>query len=192
MSTSGNVHTFPSTGIRSIPEHHMEDALKRHRQIFQVGRAITAEMDLENLFQVIMDQTVRMVGAERCSVFLYDESESQLWSLAATELKRNEVRFSAVTGVAGWVFRHREPLLIADAYADARFNADIDRQTGFRTRSIVCVPLINRHDTCIGTLEALDERPAGSTTRTWTCSPPFPTTWPSPWKTPNCTKRSRS
>ena len=158
MSTTGTVHTFPSSGIGSIPEHHMKDALDRHRQIFQVGRAITAEMDLENLFQVIMDQTVRMAVVERCSVFLYDESASQLWSLAATELKRNEVPVFRGHRRGRVGVPYREPLLIPDAYADARFNADIDRQTGFRTRSIVCVPLINRHDTCIGTLEALNKQ----------------------------------
>ncbi len=150
---------------RRTQDLRTKDDLHRHQLVFHVGQIITSEMNLENLFDVIVEQTVRIMDAERCSLFLYDENTSQLWSLVATELEKNEVRFSTVTGVAGWAFRHREPLLIEDAYADSRFNSAIDKQTGFRTRSIICAPLINRQDTCIGTIELLNKN-SGTFTQT--------------------------
>jgi signal transduction protein with GAF and PtsI domain len=143
---------------RRTDDSKTRDDLRRHQQIFHAGQIITSETNLDDLFDVIVEQTVRIMDAERCSLFLYDEKDNQLWSLVATELKKNEIRFSTDTGVAGWVFRHREPLLIDDAYTDDRFNPRIDRQTGYKTRNIICIPLVNRQDTCIGTIELLNKR----------------------------------
>ena len=113
---------------------------------------------MEDLFDVIMQQTVKILDAQRCALFIYDEISDQLWSLVATDLNKNEIRISADTGVAGWVFRRRKPLLIHDAYEDPRFYPEIDIQTGFRTRNILCIPLINRRERCIGALQALNKQ----------------------------------
>jgi signal transduction histidine kinase len=60
--------------------------------------------------------------------------------------------------VAGWVFQHREPLVINDCYNDPRFYRAVDKETGFRSRNILCVPLINRAKECIGALQALNKK----------------------------------
>jgi signal transduction histidine kinase len=59
--------------------------------------------------------------------------------------------------VAGWVFQHQKPVIINDAYKDPRFCSDVDQKTGFQTRNILCIPLINRYKNHIGTLQALNK-----------------------------------
>jgi signal transduction histidine kinase len=65
-----------------------------------------------------------------------------------------------IQGIAGWVFQNKAPLIINRPYEDSRFCREIDRQTGFQTLNLLCLPLINRHQECIGTLQALNKKEA--------------------------------
>ena len=78
----------------------------RFRQLFTVGQFITSEIHMDTLFEVIMDQTNKIMGTERSTVFLLDEKNDALWSLAATGMERNQIRIKANAGVAGWVLRN--------------------------------------------------------------------------------------
>ncbi len=131
--------------------------LQQHKMLLELDRVIVSEMDMHVLFKVIMDQTRRFMGAEKCSVFIFDPEKNELWSRVSTDLKSNEIRFPAHTGIAGWVFQNRKPLIINDAYSDSRFYPEVDRKTHFKTRNILCLPLINRHGDCIGTLQVINK-----------------------------------
>ena len=135
----------------------LQDQLHRHRMLLELGKALVSEMDIDVLFDLIMSRTRTFMGTERCSVFLFDSKKNQLWSRVSTDLRHNEVRFSANQGIAGWVFQNREPLQIDDVYADPRFYREVDRVTHFKTRNILCLPLINRHGECIGTLQIINK-----------------------------------
>jgi signal transduction histidine kinase len=126
--------------------------------LFELGQIITSEMNLDALFKLIMEQANKFMNTERTSVFMYDSKKEQLWSLVSTDLKRNEVRFPVNHGVAGWVFQYKTPVIINDPYEDPRFLPDIDKKTGFQTRNILCIPLINRNQECIGTLQTLNKK----------------------------------
>jgi adenylate cyclase len=62
------------------------------------------------------------------------------------------------SGVAGWVYSNKTPLIVPNAYSDPRFYPGIDEKTGFKTKNILCVPLINRDYKCIVTLQALNKK----------------------------------
>jgi putative methionine-R-sulfoxide reductase with GAF domain len=128
----------------------------RYQQLFVLGQAITSEMNMDALFQLIMDQTNQIMNTERSTIFLADEKKEELWSLVATGMGKNEIRIHHDSGVAGWVYQHRKPLIINDPYNDSRFNLGVDKQSGFVTRNILCVPVVNRNDQCIGVLQALN------------------------------------
>ncbi len=129
----------------------------RFRQLFTVGQFITSEIHMDALFEVIMDQTNKIMDTARSTVFLLDEKNDALWSLAATGMVKNQIRIKANAGVAGWVLRNRAPLISNQAYDDARFCPDVDRASGFRTRNLLCVPVINRQGRCMGVLQALNK-----------------------------------
>jgi signal transduction histidine kinase len=72
-------------------------------------------------------------------------------------LKKREIRIPSDYGVAGWVFQHRVPVTVNDAYSDPRFYSEVDKKSGFRTRNIMCIPLINWGGLCIGALQSLNK-----------------------------------
>ena len=143
--------------FRRSEDWQLRKQIDRHIKLFHIGQIITSEMNFDVLFDLIADQTKRIMNSERCSVFLEDEKGRGLTAFVSTDLKRNEINIPDNRGVAGWVFKNKIPLIVSDAYHDERFYPDIDKQTGFKTRNIVCVPLVNRKKETIGTLQALNK-----------------------------------
>jgi len=136
----------------------VQERLRRYKKAFHVGRVITSEVDRDRLFEVIIYQTNEVMESIRSTVFLHDEKADQLWSLVGVGLKRREIRIPSDYGVAGWVFQHRAPVTVNDAYNDPRFYSEVDRKSGFRTRNIMCVPLVSWAGHCIGALQSLNKR----------------------------------
>ena len=65
---------------------------------------------------------------------------------------------SKSSGLAGWVFNNRIPAIINNAYSDSRFYQGVDEMTGFLTRNLICTPLIDYQENCLGTLQALNKK----------------------------------
>lgn len=135
----------------------VREQLDRFHKLCEVGKTITAEIDIKVLFPLVMNQTNNIMGTQRSSVFLYDDKTDELWSLVATGMEECEIRIPANTGIAGWVFQNKEALVLNEAYKDPRFNVGVDCKTGFKTETILCVPLINSGGHCIGVLQALNK-----------------------------------
>jgi signal transduction histidine kinase len=132
--------------------------LDRYRRLLEVGQIITSEMSFDVLFPLVIEHTNSIMDTEASSVFLFDEKTEELWSLVSTNLKRSEIRIPATQGIAGWVFQHMTHTVVNDTSLDPRFNASVDAKTGFHTKNTLCVPLITRQKTCIGTLQVLNKR----------------------------------
>ena len=158
MSTIHKKYTRQRSIGRRKQDHEVRNQIQRHKMLFQLGQMITSEMNLDALFNLIIEQTSRFMNTERSSVFIYDSKNDQLWSLVSTDLVKNEIRFPVTHGVAGWVFQNKTPLIINDPYKDPRFFPDVDKKTGFQTRNLLCIPLINRNQECIGTLQTLNKK----------------------------------
>ncbi len=125
--------------------------------ILDVNNAVSQTLDLEALIIMIVDKITKILHAERTSLFLRDEQTNELWSKVAQGLEISEIRFPASSGLAGHVVNTGETVNIHDAYQDARFNPSIDEMTGFCTRSVLCVPVINREGKIIGVTEVINK-----------------------------------
>jgi class 3 adenylate cyclase/putative methionine-R-sulfoxide reductase with GAF domain len=112
---------------------------------------------MEELFYVIMKETNQIINSERSTVFLYDENRKKLYSMVATGMGKRVIHIPPDSGIAGWVFSNRKHLLSNDVQNDPRFFRRIDKKTGFQTRNIVCVPLINKEGKSIGAIQALNK-----------------------------------
>lgn len=132
--------------------------IQRFKRLSIIGQSIISEIKFNALIPVIMEQTNKIMDTERSTVFIFDHKTNELWSLIATGMGSNRIRMPADRGIAGSVFISRKPLLINDAYKDPHFNVAVDCEFGFKTKNIVCVPLINRYGKCIGVLQALNSR----------------------------------
>ncbi len=127
--------------------------------LLDVIKAMSAETDFDRLLQLIMEETTRAMEADRSTLFLVDRERGELWSRVALGLQEEkEIRFKAHLGIAGHVATTGEPLNIPEAYDDPRFNQAVDRQTGYRTNTILCVPVRNKGGTIVGVLQVLNKR----------------------------------
>jgi len=119
---------------------------------------VIAELDLTVLLQRVMQEATRMLNAERSTLFLNDEKTSELWSQVGVGIELTNIRFPNHLGIAGSVFTSGESMNIPYAYADLNFNPAFDKQTGFFTRSILCVPVINKQGKLIGVTQVLNKK----------------------------------
>ena len=127
--------------------------------ILRICQQINSERDLGALLDVVTRAAAELLQADRASIFLLDDRKEQFWSKVA--LGSDEVlHFDARSGIAGMAAASGEIVNVADAYADARFNPAIDAQTGYRTRTILAVPLRKLDGEIIGVFEALNRNSA--------------------------------
>jgi len=126
--------------------------------LLDVAISLSQTLDLETLISNIIQKVSEILNAERSTLFLLDHEADELWSKVAQGDEFSEIRFPCSEGLAGHVVATGKVLNIDDAYQDSRFNTAIDQATGFRTKSILCVPLINREGKTIGVTQALNKK----------------------------------
>jgi adenylate cyclase len=136
----------------------MKKFRKQEMEFFKVVSDITAEIDLGALLNKVMSEATRMLNAERATLFLNDEKKNELFSKVGLGLDATVIRFPNHMGIAGTVFQSGETVNIPHAYADLRFNPAFDKTTGFFTRSILCVPVVNKSGKMIGATQVLNKR----------------------------------
>lgn len=128
-------------------------------RILEISRRLAASADLHEILSLIIDALRDVLGAERATVFQYDAKTQELITTVAHDT--SEIRVPISSGLAGECARTRQIIRVDDAYADARFNTAIDQRTGFRTRSLLCIPLIDHDGELVGVAQVLNKREAG-------------------------------
>ncbi|HID39026.1 MAG TPA: GAF domain-containing protein [Calditrichaeota bacterium] len=128
----------------------------RLNSLLQITQSLSSTIDLDRLLSKITDIVRITLKADRCTVFLLDYERNELWSKIATGVKK-EIRFPANRGIAGHVATSGEVLNIPDAYADSRFNPDIDQKTGYHTRNMLTMPMRNNQGEIIGVFQVLNK-----------------------------------
>lgn len=129
-------------------------------RILEVTRSLSAPTDLHTLLEQVIDAARDVLRADRGTVFLYDSATDELHSTVATGAK--EIRFPANAGIAGECAQSRAIVNVPDCYADPRFNQEIDRKTGYRTRCLLTVPLIGFDDSLVGVMQVLNKESGDS------------------------------
>ncbi|MCX5741005.1 MAG: GAF domain-containing protein, partial [Proteobacteria bacterium] len=143
------------------PVRSLEEALRREQKkvalVQEVSRALSTVGDLDTLLILIMAKVTELMEADRSTLYVLDEERSQRWSMVVQGGERVEIRLAVGEGIAGWVGQTREIVNIPDAYADQRFQPAVDLKSGYRTRSILCVPMINALGGMVGALQVLNK-----------------------------------
>jgi HD-GYP domain-containing protein (c-di-GMP phosphodiesterase class II) len=150
------------TGPPGSPEAELARLVNRTEKLtvlLQVAKAMIEEHRIDPLLDLIVRASVKTVDAERCTLFLMDRNGQELWSKIAHGLEGVQIiRLPLGQGIAGQVAQTGKPLNIPDAYNDPRFNREIDVTTGYRTSSILCVPMLSRGKYVVGVMQALNHR----------------------------------
>jgi adenylate cyclase len=146
----------------AIEHHRTVEAIEKTRaqqlELLGVVSEISSELQLGPLLAKLIGTITKLLDAERSTLFINDEKRGELYTELGEGLGTTQIRFPNDRGIAGAVFQSLETINIPHAYADQRFNPSVDRQTGFFTRSILCVPVINKQGKAIGVTQVLNKR----------------------------------
>lgn len=129
---------------------------RRLSRLLDYTRQMSLRKDLDSLLGVVVDSAREILQAERCSIFILDKRKNELWSRVATGSQT--IRVPADKGIVGQAISERRVINIPDAYADTRFNPEVDQASGFRTRSLLTAPLAKMRGETIGALQVLNKK----------------------------------
>ncbi len=135
----------------------IESRVVRMQKLIEASKSINSTIDLEKLLGLILGAASKGLGADRGTVYLVDDLKGELWSKVAQGDKLAEIRLPLGKGIAGHVAKTGEIINIPDAYADPRFNPEVDKATGYRTRNMLCMPLKNKDGKIIGVFQLLNK-----------------------------------
>lgn len=129
------------------------------RHILEVTRSLALPLGLDEMLGRVIGAGREALRADRGSVFLYDAATDSYAVSVATGLAggRESVRIPGDRGIVGETGRTRQIVNVPDCYADPRFNREVDRATGYRTRCLLSVPLVGYDDALVGVLQLLNK-----------------------------------
>ena len=127
------------------------------QSLLDVARELGARHEVNALLDSILVAAKRVTGSDRCSLFLVDHDTGMLWSKIAHGIGRGTIRVPLGQGIVGECAATAKPVVIHDAYADERFNPAIDQASGYRTRNILAVPMVDDADEVCGVIQALNK-----------------------------------
>ena len=144
--------------VKSRVNAHLSVVRKQETQMLEVTTAIARELQLQPLLRKIMDTVTEILDADRSTLFLFDSRANELWSNVAQGIGENVIRFPANAGIAGTVFTTGETVNIPDVYEDDRFNKEVDRKTGYRTTSMLCIQVTTKTGVPLGVMQVLNKK----------------------------------
>lgn len=141
----------------------------RCARLLELVRDVSSHLDLTVLCHRIFLHTHELIAADRYSLFLVGEDSSnrkflvsRLFDVAEgstlEEASNSGIRLEWNKGIVGYVAATGQPLNIKNAYEDPRFNAEVDQITGYKTQSILCLPIKNHRDEVVGVAQAINKR----------------------------------
>ncbi len=130
---------------------------KKVALVQEVSRALSTVHDLTSLLALIMEKVTELMEADRSTLFLLSEDGRELWSKLTQGGEVVEIRLGVGEGIAGWVAESRQVVNLPDAYQDERFLPAVDLKSGYRTRSILCVPMLSGVGGLFGVLQVLNK-----------------------------------
>jgi signal transduction protein with GAF and PtsI domain len=144
--------TDPSLSARLRAEE------KKLALVQEIGRALSSVLDLDRLLTLIMEKITILMEADRSTLYLFSDDGKELWSKVLQGSSLMEIRLKVGEGIAGWVAGSGETVNIVDAYNDTRFQPAVDLKSGYRTRSILCMPMRNNLGATVGVVQVLNKQ----------------------------------
>lgn len=146
--------------VKQLEEQRIaiESRFMKLQKLIEASKSINSTIELDKLLGIILDAAAQSIQADRGTLYLVDETKKELWSKVTQGTNMVEIRLPIGKGLAGYVAETGETNIIPDAYADPRFNPDIDKQTGYHTRNMLCMPLKNKDGKTIGVFQFLNKK----------------------------------
>lgn len=130
--------------------------IKSFTKIAEFGRKLLSRPSLELAIPIISTYAKDLLEADRCSVFIYNKSKNCLWTVLADGV--GAIELPADEGIVGASFREAKALIVNEPYADPRFSSKIDHGTGYLTKNIIAIPIMDAFNKPIGVLQLLNKK----------------------------------
>lgn len=127
-------------------------------RLLLLGRRMADARGIDEFLEVLAVGLADVLMSERTTVYLHDREHGEIWSKVAMGLARGEIRLKVGQGIAGHVASTREILNIPEASKSPRFNPEVDQRTGFKTRSVLCAPMLDPERELVGVIEVFNKR----------------------------------
>lgn len=137
-------------------ELQQRDSDKLLEFIFERIGKIARIYDNDRLLIELADMARDIVNADRCTIWILDKKKHQLWSKVAHGL--NPVDIDSNTGIVGVAVREKEPIILNDVYSDERFNKKVDEESGYKTQSMIVIPMKNSQDEVVGAIQVINKK----------------------------------
>jgi serine/threonine-protein kinase len=135
-----------------------ERSVERLHHLLDMTRRLMRTTELNDLLRVLAETSARLVNAELATIYLVDRARGELWSKILLDEGVGEIRLPLGVGIAGTVAATGEPINLPNAYADARFNQDVDRRTGKKTRTLLTVPMFAHDGSVVGVFQVMNKQ----------------------------------
>jgi len=146
---------------RARSKKHLRQAratsARHYETVLNVARRISGLDSLDQVLYALVEMTSDEIGCDRSTFFLFDPDANDLFSRVAQGLRSREIRISANDGIAGAVYQSGKPIVVGDAATHSQFDASVDKQTGYTTRSLMSVPLKSATGEIVGVAECLNK-----------------------------------
>lgn len=110
--------------------------------LLDIVKSLHSNMGINSFMFTVTERSPKLVDADRCTLYLVDHNRQELWSLQGAV----EVRTPMSKGLAGFTASTGEKLNIVDAHTDDRFNTEYDNKSGYRTKSVLVLPILGERD----------------------------------------------
>jgi serine/threonine-protein kinase len=126
--------------------------------LLEMNRHLVETTNRDELLRLLAENTVRLANAELATIYLVDHDRGELRSKVTLDKSVGEIRLPIGVGIAGSVAASGEPINIPDAYADPRFNPEVDRRTGHKTNNLLTMPMTARDGRVIGVFQVMNKQ----------------------------------
>ncbi len=148
-----------AAALQAIDARQQGDSrIRRLKTILEITHAWRQTNSMEALLKAMAEAATELLGADRASIFLWDRAHKELVGRPALGLKGGELRIPDDTGIVGQVVHSGEPRRVGGGMGDSEIDRQVDSLTGYKTRTVLCVPLVAPGANSLGAFEVLNKR----------------------------------
>ena len=147
-----------------MDKQRFEKLEKQLQSVKQIGNSLSSTLYLDDLLPKIIAEVTKLMNAERSTLFLVDYEKNEIWSKIAEKSEIKVIRQKIGQGISGWVAQEKKILVINDVTKDKRFDPSTDLKTGFKTRSLLTVPIFQpnsnptKENKILGVIQVLNKK----------------------------------
>ncbi|HVV99582.1 MAG TPA: sigma 54-interacting transcriptional regulator, partial [Planctomycetaceae bacterium] len=144
--------------VRFLQRHERDERrIDRLRTTLRISSQFAAARESQSLLELIAKEATRLLDTDRASIFIWDRELHEVVACPALGVEGGYLRLPDNVGIVGRVLHSGDPIRVDDAYQDSRFNKEVDAKSGYKTRNLLCVPLLDAEGQRIGAFEVINK-----------------------------------